>query len=167
MKRILYIVRHAKAEDRSAFMSDHDRQLVPEGIMASARVGKHLRDKGIVANRLVSSTAPRARDTAKVIAEQLGIDPETILLDEKLYDGGPKAYLAAVNNVPDELESVLIFGHNPDVSYFAEYLTHQNVGSMSKGSVAAITFDNLRWSEVAGRTGFLLFYVTPKELLKQ
>ena len=166
MKRTLYIVRHAKAEDRSAFLSDHDRELLPEGIMASARVGNYLREKGIVANQLISSTAPRARDTAKVVAEQLGISPDTIQLDEKLYDGGPKAYLAAVNNVPDDCESVMIFGHNPDVSYFTEYLTHQDVGSMSKGSVAAITFDNLRWSEVSGRTGFLAFYVTPKELLK-
>ena len=167
MKRTLYIVRHAKAEDRAAFMSDHDRELVPEGIMASARMGRYLHEKGIQAGVLISSTAPRASNTAKVIAEQLGIDQQGIVLDEKLYEGGPKAYLAAVNSLPADAESAMIFGHNPDVSYFAEYLTHQNVGSMSKGSVAAITFDNLDWSEVSGRTGFLAFYVTPKELLKQ
>ncbi len=167
MKRTLYIVRHAKAEDRAAFMSDHDRNLLPEGIMASARMGRYLHEKGIQAGVLISSTAPRASNTAKVIAEQLAVDPQTIVLDEKLYEGGPKAYLAAVNSLPTEVESVMIFGHNPDVSYFAEYLTHQDVGSMSKGSVAAITFDNLNWNEVSGRTGFLAFYVSPKELLKQ
>ena len=164
MKHTLYVVRHAKAEDRAVFMSDHDRELLPEGIMASARIGRHLHGRGITADRLISSTAPRARDTAKVIAEQLAIDPATIILDEKLYEGGPKAYLAAVNALPDDCESVMIFGHNPDVSYFCEYLTHQDVGSMRKGGVAAITFDNLRWSEVSGRTGSLNFYVTPKEL---
>lgn len=166
MKRTLYIVRHAKAEDRAAFLSDHDRELVPEGIMAAARIGKYLHEKGITATQLVSSTAPRARDTAKVVAEQLGIDTETIQLDEQLYDGGPKAYMAVVNALPADCEAAMIVGHNPDVSYFTEYLTHQNVGSMSKGSVAAITFDNLHWNEVSGRTGFLSFYVTPKELLK-
>ena len=167
MKRILYIVRHAKAEDRSAFMSDHDRELVPEGIMASARMGRYLHERGIQPGVLVSSTAPRASNTAKIIAEQIGIDPQAIVLDEKLYEGGPKSYLAVVNNLPADVESVMVFGHNPDVSYFAEYLTHQDVGSMSKGSVAAITFDDLSWKEVSGRTGFLAFYVTPKELLKQ
>jgi phosphohistidine phosphatase len=165
MKRTLYIVRHAKAEDRSAYMTDHDRELVPEGIMAAARVGRHLRERGISATHWVSSTAPRARDTAKVMAEQLGVDPETIVLDEKLYDGGARAYLAAVNNVPDSVETMMMFGHNPDVSYFSEYLTHQDVGSMSKGSVAAITFEGINWSEVSGRTGTLAFYVTPKELV--
>ena len=167
MKRTLYIVRHAKAEDRAAFMSDHDRNLVPEGIMGSARIGRYLHEQGVNTTVLISSTANRARDTAKVIAEQLAIDPQTIILDEKLYEGGPKAYLAAVNSLPADCASAMIFGHNPDVSYFAEYLTHQDVGSMSKGSVVAITFDNLAWSEVSGRTGFLAFYVTPKELLKQ
>jgi phosphohistidine phosphatase len=167
MKRTLYVVRHAKAEDRATFMNDHDRNLLPEGIMAAARVGRYLAENGIVANRLISSTANRAKDTAKVIAEQLGVSPDTVELDEKLFEGGPKAYLAAVNSLPDTCESVMLFGHNPDVSYFTEYLTHQNVGSMSKGSIVAITFDNLRWAEVSGRTGFLQFYVTPKELLKQ
>lgn len=147
-------------------MADHDRNLLPEGIMAAARVGRYLAEKGIGADRLISSPANRARDTAKVMAEQLGVSPDTIELNEKLYEGGPKAYLAAVNNLPDTCESVMLFGHNPDVSYFSEYLTHQDVGSMSKGSILAITFENLRWAEVSGRTGFLLFYVTPKELLK-
>lgn len=146
-------------------MSDHDRDLLPAGIMAAARVGRYLTEKGIAADRLISSTANRARDTAKVMAEQLGVNPDTVELDEKLYEGGPKAYLAAINNLPDTCASVMLFGHNPDVSYFAEYLTHQNVGSMSKGSIVAITFENLRWAEVSGRTGSLLFYVTPKELL--
>ncbi|MEZ0541109.1 SixA phosphatase family protein [Fibrella arboris] len=167
MKRTLYVVRHAKAEDRAIFMSDHDRELLPEGIMAAARIGRYLAEKEISADRLISSTAHRAKDTAKVIAEQIGVDPATIELDEKLYEGGPKAYLAAVNSLPETCESVMIFGHNPDVSYFSEYLTHQDVGSMSKGSVVAITFGNLHWAEISGRTGSLQFYVTPKELLKQ
>ncbi|MEZ0485382.1 SixA phosphatase family protein [Fibrella aquatica] len=167
MKRTLYVVRHAKAEDRASFMSDHDRDLLPEGIMAAARIGRYLAEKGVTTTRLISSTANRAKDTAKVIAEQLGLAPDTIELDEKLFEGGPKAYLAAINSLPDSCESVMLFGHNPDVSYFSEYLTHQDVGSMSKGSVAAITFENLHWAEVSGRTGFLQFYVTPKELLKQ
>ncbi|WP_375444490.1 histidine phosphatase family protein [uncultured Fibrella sp.] len=167
MKRTLYVVRHAKAEDRAVFMNDHDRELLPEGIMAAARVGRYLAEKGISAERLISSPAHRAKDTAKVIAEQLNIDPASVELDEKLYEGGAKAYLAAINSLPDTCESVMLFGHNPDVSYFSEYLTHQDVGSMSKGSIVAITFDNLRWAEVSGRTGFLQFYVSPKELLKQ
>lgn len=164
MQRTLYIVRHAKAEDYSSFGRDHERNLTSDGIMAAARVGRHLRGKGINPDCLISSTANRAKDTAKIMAEQLTFDTEQISLDDRLFDGGPRAYIAAVNSLSDECQTAMIVGHNPDVSYFSEFLTHQSVGSMSKGAVVAITFNDLRWAEVSGRTGTLAFQVSPKEL---
>ncbi|GAB3273184.1 phosphohistidine phosphatase SixA [Larkinella harenae] len=164
MKKTLYLVRHAKAEDRAIFQRDHDRDLVTEGIMAAARVGRHLADRGIRPDCLISSTANRAKDTAKVMAEQLQVDPEAMILEPKLFDGGPKAYMAAINEMGRQCQSVMLFGHNPDISYFAEFLTHADVGSMSKGAVAIIEFEGLEWAEVSGRTGQLLDLIQPKKL---
>ena len=164
MSITLYIVRHAKAEDRAIFMADHDRQLTSDGIMAAARMGRYLHEKTILPDVIISSTAPRARDTAKVIAEQIEFDPAKIQLDDLLFDGGPKAYLAALNGLPATAQTAMIVGHNPDVSYLAEYLTHQSIGSMSKGAVVCIKFDNLNWAEVSGRTGSVSFEISPKQL---
>lgn len=164
MSITLYIVRHAKAEDRATFMADHDRQLTPDGIMAAARIGRYLHGKAINPDVIVSSTAPRAADTARVLAEQLGRDAAPIELDKSLFDGGPKAYLAAVNRQTEDVKSLMIVGHNPDVSYFAEFLTHQSIGSMSKGAVVAITFADVNWSEVSGRTGSVAFQIAPRQL---
>lgn len=164
MQRTLYLIRHAKAEDRNFFERDHERNLVPEGIMAAARMGVYLCHNDVKADYIVSSTANRAKDTAKVIAEQLHFDTTNIVLDEHLFDGGPRAYLAAVNALPDSCTSILLCGHNPDISYFAEFLTHQDIGSMSKGAVAAVTFENLHWAEVSARTGHLAFYMAPRQL---
>ncbi|MFC5411612.1 SixA phosphatase family protein [Larkinella bovis] len=164
MKKILYLVRHAKAEDRASFQRDHDRELVPEGIMAAARVGRHLAELGVKPGCLISSTANRARDTGKVMAEQLRIDPDKMVLEPKLFDGGPKAYIAAINGLNPDCESAMLFGHNPDISYFAEYLTHADVGSMSKGAVAIIEFEGLTWAEISGRTGRLVDLILPKKL---
>ena len=164
MGLILYIVRHAKAEDRALFLTDHARKLTPDGTIAAARIGRHLRGQLVRPDRVISSTAARAKSTAAVMAEHLGFDPAQIELDEKLYEGGPKAYLAAINALPAAVQSAMIVGHNPDVSYFAEFLTHQNVGSMSKGAVVAVQFENLSWAEVSGRTGSLAFQIGPKQL---
>ncbi len=166
MSITLYIVRHAKAEDRAIFMADHDRQLTSDGTMVAARVGHYLHAKAILPDVMISSTAPRAKDTAKVVAEQIGYDPAQVRLDELLFDGGPKAYLKALNALPDTMQSAMIVGHNPDVSYLAEFLTHQPIGSMSKGAVIAVTFDNLTWAEVSARTGNVAFEIEPKKLLK-
>ncbi|WP_460956084.1 SixA phosphatase family protein [Spirosoma litoris] len=167
MSITLYIVRHAKAEDRAIFMADHDRQLTPDGIIAAARMGRYLHRKGVQPDQMISSTAPRAKDTAKVFAEQLGFDLGQIQLDEKLFDGGPKAYLAAINALPPSTKTAMIFGHNPDVSYLAEFLTHENIGSMSKGAVAVVTFETSDWAEVSGRTGSLVFQIGPKQLINE
>ncbi|RIV20443.1 phosphohistidine phosphatase [Fibrisoma montanum] len=164
MQRTLYIVRHAKAEDRASFQRDHDRELIPEGIIAAARIGRYLHEHAVRADIIVSSTAPRARDTARGVAEQIGYDVDQIRQDPDLFDGGPKAYLAAVNALPDTCTAAFIVGHNPDVSYFAEFLTHQDVGSMSKGAVVAVRFEDLSWAEVSGRTGQIDFQIAPKQL---
>lgn len=103
MSITLYIVRHAKAEDRTMFMTDYDRQLTADGIMAAARVGRYLHEKGVRPDVIVSSSAPRAKDTAKVVAEQIAFEPAQIRLNEALFDGGAKAYLRPSMPFPNPL----------------------------------------------------------------
>jgi phosphohistidine phosphatase len=164
MSITLYIVRHAKAEDRAIFMSDFDRKLTSDGVTAAARMGRYLKGKSICPDIIISSPAPRAKDTANIIAEQTGYDLARLQLDELLFDGGPKAYLAAINALPASTQTAMIVGHNPDVSYLAEFLTHQTIGSMSKGAVVAVTFEDVAWAEVSGRTGNVSFQIGPKQL---
>ena len=160
----LYIVRHAKAEDRAMFLTDHDRKLTPNGTIAAARMGRHLHRQGITPDVIISSTAARAKATATVLAEQMHYNTEQIQLDEHLFEGGPKAYLAAINSLPDTTQSAMIVGHNPDVSYLGEFLTHQPVGDMNTGAVVAVTFGDMTWADVSGRTGSVAFEISPKQL---
>lgn len=163
MKRYLYLVRHAKAEEGSSFFGDFDRELTPSGTIDAARMGKFLADKGLKPDLLVSSSAARAFQTARIIAEQLSYDYEAIKTTRDLYDNGPKAYLAAVTTAPDNCHRLMVFGHNPDISYFAEYLTNNDIGSMSKGGVVVIEFNHLEWGEVSSRTGKFISYDAPKQ----
>jgi phosphohistidine phosphatase len=165
MSRILYLVRHATAENPSFFQPDHDRELTPEGIMEAARMGRYLTaQQNAKPNRIVSSTAARALKTAQVMAEQLAIEPGCIEPIDDLFNGGPRAYLAAVNGVSEDCTSLMLVGHNPDISYLAEFLTHQAISSMEKGEVIAIQFDSLTWAEVSARTGTVLLQIAPNQV---
>jgi phosphohistidine phosphatase len=164
MKRYLYIVRHARAEDGMSFFKDFERELVTSGIMDAARMGKYLSNNGLKPDLMISSAAARAYQTAQIMAEQLGYDKDQIKSTRELYDGGSRAYLEAINKAPDSCESVMLFGHNPDVTFFSEYLTNANIGSMSKGSVVKVEFENLSWAEISGRAGKFISYNSPKEL---
>lgn len=166
MKKTIYLVRHAKAEDQALMFKDFDRELLSSGIMDSARMGKFMASQEIKVGLIVSSTASRAYQTAKVIAEQLSYDVENIVGERKLYDGGPKSYLSVINACSEEFDTLMLVGHNPDITYFAEYLTHGNIVSMEKGAVVEIAFKDFKWEEISGKTGEMISYNSPKKLSK-
>ncbi|MBU1822952.1 MAG: histidine phosphatase family protein [Bacteroidetes bacterium] len=164
MKKTLLLVRHAKAEDQSKMFKDFDRELLGRGIMDAARLGRYLLLEDTQVDLIKTSSAARTYQTAKIMAEQLRYEVEAIEQVEKLYSGGPQAYLGAVNATPDQVNTLLLCGHNPDISYFAEYLTGGDVGSMEKCSMAVIVFENFTWAEVSKKSGIMQKYVTRHSL---
>lgn len=165
MKKTLLLIRHAEAEDPAPMCSDFERQLTTKGIMDAAKTGGYFLIKDIRPDIWISSAADRTVTTAKVMMERLKIDTETIISNRDMYGGGLQAYLKAVNNVPAASNLIALIGHNPDISYFAEYLTHDDFISMSKCGVMIITFEGLEWAEISGRSGKFEKYFTPKTLL--
>jgi len=165
MGKTIFLVRHAKAEEGSFHFADFQRELISAGIMQSARMGKKLADLGIPIEAFRTSPAPRAAETARIFAEQIQFPVEQIVPIQGLYDGGPRAYLAAINELPEDVKAVAIFGHNPDITFFGEYLTKQaNGGSMDKGSFVHLkVLPSLSWAEVGSKTCEFVAYHTPKQ----
>ncbi len=164
MTKTLLLLRHAKAEDQSQMFKDFDRELTSRGIMDAARMGHYLKQHGTAIQSIKTSAAARTYQTAKIVAEQMKFEVDDIETVEKLYSGGPQAYLAAVNATPDAVQILLICGHNPDISYFAEYLTSADIGSMQKCSLTIVDFADQTWAEISGKTGNLVKLVTPDDL---
>ncbi len=169
MKKLLYLIRHASAEDggNTPMFRDFDRDLTSTGIIESARMGKFLAETGIKFDSIVSSAAERSKSTAKIFAEQLEYDADDIVLDEGLYGGGARTYLSAVNLLDESLNNVAIFGHNPDVTFFSEYLTRADIGgAMEPAGVIILEFD-AKWADVSSKMGKFLGYHSPKTINPQ
>ena len=164
MKKTLILVRHASAEEDNFRVKDFDRQLISKGLSEAAIMGKWLSEKKITPDHFVTSKAARAYKTAEIIADQLHVNIADIVQNSTLYDGGPRAYLGAVNQTPEDANKLILFGHNPDITYFGEYLSGGNIGSMKKGSIAILEFENLKWEEVSAKTAKLVSYTTPKDV---
>ena len=144
---------------------DYERELTGEGYIDAARMGAFLKSTGTNIQRIAASSAFRTRQTAQVFAEQLAFDWEKIDLIDNLYDCGARAYIAAVNETPETINELMIVGHNPDVSYFAEYLTRDFYGSMSTSSVCLIEFEaDIEWSHVSSRMGKLVDLYTVENI---
>lgn len=164
MKKTLILVRHAAAEDQKLMVRDFERELLGKGKTDASAMGRWLVSKNINPDRFVSSAAARAHQTAVIMADQLQFQAGSIVLEDFLYDGGPRGYLSVVNAIPSESEVVALFGHNPDITYFAEYLSGKDLDSMSKCSLVIIEFENLEWAEISAKTGKFVLYMSPREL---
>jgi phosphohistidine phosphatase len=166
MKNI-FIVRHATAEDLGSgtVLRDFDRELIPKGIMESAKVGKYLSEYFPNIEAIYTSGAARALFTATYIAEQLKFDVEKIETKDALYANGPRGYLEVVNAIPEEVTNAMLVGHNPDISYFVDYLTKQDTGgSMKKATVIHLQFDGFTWAEISQNLGTFVSRIDGKKL---
>ncbi|MFB3041695.1 MAG: histidine phosphatase family protein, partial [Candidatus Poribacteria bacterium] len=70
--KTLLILRHAKSSWEHPELTDHDRPLNKRGKRDAPRMGKLLRVQGLVPDLIMSSTAKRARSTAKTVARKSG-----------------------------------------------------------------------------------------------
>lgn len=163
MTKTLYLVRHSQASE--SVSPDLYRPLTSSGMIDAARMGKHLSSKMQGIDLIMTSSAERTQMTSKVFCEQLHIPVEQIVVNEALYESSPKHYLEAVNTLSENVKSVMIVGHNPSISYFAEYLTHEEIGSMPTTGVVGMTFENLTWAEVSKRTAHMIFYDSPDSIM--
>lgn len=162
--RELLILRHGKSSWDDASLADHDRPLKKRGRQAAKRMGTLLREKDIVPDLILSSTAVRARDTARRAAEAAGYDGETQLI-EALYHASPSTIMAEVSRVDDAYDRVLVVGHNPGL----EVLTGVLTGVYHRFPTAAlmhVRFDGIeQWARTPGRQATLLGFWLPRLLM--
>ena len=165
--KTIYIVRHAKSSWENYSLSDHDRPLLEMGVRRTRRVADFLNSKEIKADLFISSTARRAFDTAKLIAESLGYPVDNIKTVKNLYLGSANAIFSELYGLPEKVKSVMIFGHNPAFTYFVNDFLDTTIENLPTTGTVSISFETDKWEEI-DNVGFRVnFIVTPKMLKKK
>lgn len=162
MAKHLYLFRHAEATGKEGRQEDKTRELSQTGIKDSLHMGAWFLEQKLSFDLLISSSALRAEQTTMLAAEGMKLEQPKILLEDILYEASVRQFLDYINNIEDGYQNVLCVGHNPTISYLAEYLTKADTGDMTPGSVAIIKFENASWKEVGENTGELVGFVTPE-----
>lgn len=86
--------------------------------------------------------------TASIVARSASLEIENIKVFNELYlpeDGGT---LAFVKTLPNTLESVMIVGHNPDLSYLCQLLMGHKPIELPTCGLVAFTSSANTWSEI-------------------
>jgi len=131
--------------------------------MNAPEMGARLFDNGIIPELMISSPAKRARSTAKKIAKVIQYPKKSIILSDELYHTGEQTMLSLVQSQNNELQSVMIFGHNPGFTDFANDLCGISIYNIPTCGIVGIKFNVDRWKQVDFRSGELLFFDYPKK----
>ncbi|MBC7759767.1 MAG: histidine phosphatase family protein [Phormidesmis sp. FL-bin-119] len=164
MFKHLVLMRHAKSDWSVTGQKDFDRELNPRGNRDAPRMGGRLtQEKGLKPDLVIASPAIRTSNTAKYVCEQLKFPEEKIVFDEEIYEGSVRSLLKVVNSLDDSCNTVLLVGHNPGISYLAEYITKQEIGELPTSGIVSIHFEFDSWSLISEGTGKLEWYIYPKD----
>ena len=129
---MIWLLRHGEAEDTTP---DAERRLTDKGERQSRAAGRALAELGVEIELCLTSPKVRARDTAALACEALGIEP---VIEEALAGGPFDARELAAG-----VDEVLLVGHDPDFSDAVGELTGARV-SMKKGGLAGVDGNELK-----------------------
>lgn len=150
-------LRHAHAEDEHN--GDFGRRLTPKGLQQSEKVGRFLLRNGLLPDLILSSPVVRARQTAEMVAQVLGL-PLTIV--EWLACGMKPGAVFENTAVLGDCPTVLLVGHEPDFSQAVSAwigAPRPDAIEVKKASVTALDVF------LHGREGARLLYAVPPRLM--
>ena len=160
--KTLTLVRHGKSSWKDTSLSDRDRPLNKRGERDAPEMGRRIVAAGIRPSLIVSSPAVRAWTTAKIIADQIGYPREFLQRDSALY-------LASVNGILDVIvaqdagfNNVMLVGHNPGFTDFANYLVPGLTNNIPTAGVVCVELDTDDWSLYDKPDANLVLYDFPK-----
>ena len=161
--KTLLILRHGKSSWKNANLADHDRPLKARGKRDAPRMGRLLKNEGLTPHLIVSSTAERALATAELAALACDYEDE-IETTRDFYHAPPEAYIERLQQLPDQIETVMVVGHNPGMEQLVTELTGEEE-RLPTAALAQVALPLYQWRTFSEATeGELVNLWRPKEL---
>lgn len=160
--KTLYIIRHAKSSWDDPNLDDFDRPLNERGEKDAPRMGKRLKEREVTADLMISSPAKRALKTCKAIGKILEYPKDKIREETKLYHADADRILSVLKAIKDSNDVVMIFGHNPGLTEFANQLLNKAIMNVPTAGVVAGKLNINSWKDIRFGCGEMLFFDFPK-----
>lgn len=160
----LFIVRHAKSSWDFPELDDFDRPLNSRGKRNVPEMGRRLAAQNVLPDLLISSPAKRAAATARRIAEVIGYSKERIRKDRDFYHGDIGDFMNVIQNTNSEVNSLMIFGHNPGLTDLTNMLSGSSIYNIPTCGIVEIEFNVDSWDEVRKGNGKLISFDYPKKV---
>ncbi len=144
MKRII-LLRHAKAVAEHGG-GDFARPLAPHGIAQIQQVAHSFQAHGWKPELALASPAARARETAELLAKHIG--NLAIVTDQTLYLATDRRMTEVLAGMPDEIQTLLLIGHNPGISELAATWNKQPAVQLPTAGFVACQLAIHHWKDI-------------------
>lgn len=163
MTRTLILMRHAKSSWDDYTLADHDRPLNKRGRRSATALAEWLATKPWQPDQALVSTATRTQETFAGLGLSLTAD-----FTRTLYHADAAEMQLVLETASGN--TVLMIGHNPGISLFAQALAatapdHPRFADFPTGATVVMSFDIADWDRIEPRTGEVLDFVIPRELM--
>ena len=162
MKKII-LIRHAKSSWDNPWLGDHDRPLADRGKKDAPKMAKRLKKRGIHPDLIISSTALRAAETAKITAKELGYPEDEIFWEKNLFHASPHTILKYIHMQKDSKNTILVFGHNPGFNDLVIFLGG-NIENLPTCGQFGFKLKSEKWADLKPETAEVWFFDYPKKI---
>ena len=111
-------------------------------------MGARLAEWGPPVDRVISSSAVRALDTAEMVLGEMGLPWDEIQITDALYHASEDDIIELIQEQDDYLDGLMIFGHNPGLTYLINDLSDLDLSNLPTCGVAILQFDVESWGDV-------------------
>jgi phosphohistidine phosphatase len=164
----LWLLRHAKTvPDPPPGKTDHERPLAPRGRRDADALARRLEDDRLgfrardLPGLVLCSTAVRTVQTAERVVPGLGDPP--VDYRRALYDASPDDVIDELRSLDDEVDTVMVVGHNPTAQILAVSMEKKRDDrrTFPTCALAVYRLPVKKWAEVEQGTGTLLGLFVP------
>lgn len=161
--KTLLLMRHAKSSWKDTELADRDRPLTKRGKRDAQKMGEMLKEMELIPQRILCSSAARAKLTGENVLDGLRLAIPMDLLDE-FYMAEMPIYIEKLSSLPDSLDKVMVIGHNPGLEALMLTMAHQ-VEALPTCAVSYLILPIEHWEELNDAvSGDLIQIWRPKEL---
>jgi phosphohistidine phosphatase len=161
----LYLIRHAKSDWSDESKSDFERGLNKRGQRAIFTMTDALKTKKLMPDLILSSSAKRAKLTAKGLAKEIGYTGE-IKYHNALYMAEVEEVLTLIQDIDDKYNTIFLVGHNPETTELSNRMTNAYIDNIPTLGIVAIQLSIESWKNLKPGEGKLTFFIYPKMFKK-
>ncbi len=160
--KTVYFVRHAKSSWADMSIGDHDRPLNKRGKRDAPYMADQMVATELQADLMITSSALRARATARFFRKAQQLTKEKLLVDKRLYHAGIETILQVIQELPDEIEIVYLFAHNPGLTYIANHFSIKMIDNVPTTGIVKIVSESPQWTNFDPNNAEMKAFYYPK-----